>query len=129
DEIKDYIQKAIEYLNDPVTKVKPEKPTSYRGSDLLDAFDHDFHAKCYLTEQKFENSWSMDIEHFTPQSERPDLVYEWNNLFPAEHYTNMIKPRITPVGGYLNPCDSNEDVEHNIVYSLSIHGFDPDFQP
>ena len=30
----------------------------------------------------------MDLSIF-PQAERPDLVYEWTNLFPAEHYTNM----------------------------------------
>ncbi|MDR0442412.1 MAG: hypothetical protein LBH44_03295 [Treponema sp.] len=126
-EIRDYIDNAIKYLDDPENLIKPDKPGTYRNSDLLEAFDRDFFSKCYLTEQKFENSWVMDIEHFIPQSERPDLIYEWNNLFPAEHHANMMKPRKTPNGGYLNPCDPGDDVENDIIYSLSAHGFDPDF--
>jgi hypothetical protein len=128
-EIRDYINSAVQHLKAPQNFPKPDKPGPYRNSDLLEAFDCDFFSKCYLTEQKFQNSWIMDIEHFVPQSERSDLVYEWNNLFPAEHYTNMIKPRITPNGGYLNPCEPNEDVEKEILYSLSVHGFDPKFTP
>jgi hypothetical protein len=127
-EIQQYIQEAIEYLNDPDNNPKPTKPASYRNSDLLEAFDRDFYSKCYLTEMKFINSWIMDIEHFIPQNEAADLVYEWNNLFPAEHYSNMIKPRITPPGGYLNPCDPNEDVETEILYTLSAYGDDPCFE-
>ena len=128
-EIQGYIKKAILYISDPINNSKPKKPISYRSSDLLEAFDRDFYSKCYLTEDKYANSWIMDIEHFIPQNERADLVYEWTNLFPADHYTNMIKPRITPVGGYLNPCDPNDDVEKDIIYTLSSYGENPDFNP
>ena len=126
-EIRDYIDLAVRYLNNPNRFPKPDKPVSYRSSDLLKAFDRDFFSKCYLTEQMFPNSWIMDIEHFIPQSERPDLIYEWNNLFPADHNANMLKPRKTPNGGYLNPCDPNDDVENEIVYTLSAYGDVPDF--
>lgn len=128
EEIKEYILAVALYLDDMVNNPKPEKPTSYRNSDLLEAFDENFHSKCYLTEQKFANSWSMDIEHFLPQSERIDLVYEWTNLFPAEHYSNMIKPRKTPLGGYLNPCIPEDNVETEILYTLSAYGHDPYFE-
>jgi hypothetical protein len=128
-DIQNYIDSAILYLNNPAANSKPEKPVSYRSSDLLDAFDRDFFAKCYLTEQKFANSYIMDIEHFEPQNARPDLVYTWQNLFPAEHNTNMIKPRLNPVGGYLNPCDPNDDVESEIIYTLSFYGDSPNFDP
>lgn len=127
-EIQSYINDAIQYLLNPNGQQKPEKPASYRSSDLLEAFDRCFSSKCYLTEMKFANSWIMDIEHFVPQNERPDLVYSWTNLFPCEHYSNMIKPRITPAGGYLNPCDPNDDVEVEIRYSLSVYGEEPYFE-
>ncbi len=127
-EIRDYIASMVAYLNDQ-NNPKPDKPASYRTSDLLEAFDRDFHSKCYLTEQKFSNSWAMDIEHFIPQNERADLVYEWTNLFPADHYSNMLKPRNTPAGGYLNPCDPGDNVETEILYSLSAYGESPDFGP
>ena len=128
-EIKSYIQAVIQYLNSPEGKSKPKKPASYRSSDLLEAFDRDFYAKCYLTEQKYVNADAMDVEHFAPQNESPHLAYEWSNLFPAEHYSNMIKPRKTPEGGYLNPCNPNDDVENDIVYTLSSYGDDPCFLP
>ena len=85
-EIQLYIIDAVAHLNDPINVPKPDKPVAYRTSDLLEAFDRNFFSKCYLTEEKYVNSWIMDIEHFIPQNERPDLVYEWTNLFPAAHY-------------------------------------------
>lgn len=125
-EIRAYIESSVEYLNGKRDE-KPGKPTTYRTSDLLEAFDNCFHSKCYLTEKKFTNSWAMDVEHFIPQNERPDLVYDWQNLLPADHKANMMKPRATPPGGYLNPADPGDDVENGIVYSLSALGEDPRF--
>ncbi|WP_425290931.1 hypothetical protein [Spirosoma linguale] len=57
----------------------------------------------------------MDVEHFVPQIERPDLKYNWTNLYPASHDANMMKPRNTPAGGYLDCCDPNDDVENEIL--------------
>jgi hypothetical protein len=127
-EIQQYITDAVNHLDDPQNVSCPKKPESYRTSDLLEAFDIDFYSKCYLTEEWFSNSWSMDVEHFIPKNERPDLVYEWTNLFPASHYANMIKPRKTPPGGYLNPCTDTEDVESEIIYTLAALGADPYFE-
>ena len=128
-EIQTYIQEAILHLEDPNRNAKPKKTEAYRNADVLDAFDRDFYSKCYLTEKQFVNSYTMDIDHFIPQNERPDLVYEWNNLFPIEHYTNMIKPRKTPDGGLLDPCDPNDDVETEILYFLFDLGYEPQFKP
>lgn len=64
----------------------------------------------------------MDIDHFIPQNERPALKYEWTNLYPADHKANMMKPRITPPDGYLNPCNPAEDVENEILYHLEVGG-------
>jgi len=128
-EIKAYIDEAILHMTNPEINPKPTKPVPYRNSDLLEAFDAIFHSKCYLTELKSENSWEMEIEHFLPQSERPDLVYDWNNLFPADGNANRMKPKSTPAGGYLNPCDPADDVESEIFYTLSAYGEDPSFEP
>jgi len=127
-EIQSYITELADHLADP-TLVKPEKPGSYRNSDLLDAFDTVFHSKCYLTEEKFINSYVMDIEHFVSQTVNPLLRYQWNNLYPAGHQANMNKPRITPNGGWLDPCDPADDVETEIIYSVSSFGKIPGFDP
>ncbi len=128
-EIKDYIQECADYKNDPKNNPQPKKTKDYRNSDLMEAFDRCFYSKCYLTEEKFFNSWKMDVEHFVPQNENPALVYEWTNLYPAEHKANMSKPRKTPAGGYLDPCDDADDVENQIIYTLTDHGGKPNFDP
>jgi hypothetical protein len=116
-------------MNDRVNVPKPKKPTAYRNSDLLTAFDNDFNSKCYLTELKYATSWSMDVEHFIPQVEDPSLVFEWTNLYPANAASNQMKPRSTPVGGYLKPCDPADDVEAEISVTCDLLGDKPDFQP
>ncbi|MDR3196912.1 MAG: hypothetical protein LBU34_03495 [Planctomycetaceae bacterium] len=126
-EIKQYIQELAAYLDDQQNRQKPKKPGSYRNSDILEIFDSDFFAKCYLTEEKFPNSWVMEIDHFIPQNERPDLLYEWTNLFPISHIANTLKPKKTPEGGYLNPCDNADDVEREILYALFEFGKRPSF--
>ncbi len=127
EEIKTYVQACADYKTDPDNSTKPEKPGSYRSSDLLEAFDRCFFSKCYLTEQKSVNSWSMDVEHFIPQNENPSLVYEWNNLYPANHDANMSKPRSTPEGGYLDPCNPDDHVEEELFYGLGACGENPEF--
>ncbi len=124
DGVKQYLDELEAYKDDQQlpsdqqTLKKPKCNEAYRNADLFDAFDDCFLKKCYLTEQVFFTSWSMDVEHFIPQKEHPDLKYEWTNLYPASHDANMMKPRNTPAGGYLDPCEPTDDVENGILYFL-----------
>jgi hypothetical protein len=126
-EIQLYLDEVIKYNLLVKQGTKPAKEPdegAYRKSDVLKAFDRDFHSKCYLTEQKFENSWAMDVEHFKSKSfsQYPLLKYDWQNLYPCSHDANISKPVIEPVGGYLDPCESGDDVEREIVYDLMFNG-------
>lgn len=127
-DIKTYLEELITYNNlsegDRKNTPQPKGGISYRNSDVLEAFDRDFYSKCYLTEQKYQTSYSMDIEHFWSKAfgQFPELKYEWTNLYPCSHDANMSKPRIEPIGGYLDPCDLNDDVEKEIVYTLEMGG-------
>lgn len=107
--------------------VKPKCGESYRNADLFDAFEECFFNKCYLTEKWYLTSYSMDVEHFLPRHEQPELKYVWENLYPADHDANMMKPNRTPSGGYLDPCNPSEDVEEDILYFLDIEGDKVDF--
>jgi hypothetical protein len=120
-DIQDYLNDLDDWKIDP-TLPKPEPNAPYRNSDLIEAFDDCFFAKCYLTEKKFVSSYEMDVEHFQSKNfnEHPELRYEWSNLYPADHDANMMKPRITPEGGYLDPCNPDEDVENEILYDISF---------
>lgn len=126
--IRDYLDLLAKYEEDREHLPKPKKPSEYRNMDILEVFDLHFFSKCYLTERSVESAWEMDIEHFIPFNKRPDLVFEWTNLYPADHKANMLKPNRTPEGGYLDPCDSNDDVETEIVYALVKFGKLPRFE-
>lgn len=92
----------------------------YRTPEILNAFDEDFFGKCYLTEYKAPaNSSEFEVDHFETQKDALHLKFEWTNLFPIKESVNKIKPKTTPIGGYLNPCDENDDVETEIVYHYS----------
>lgn len=123
--IRQYLIDLAARQADP-TLPEPQKPASYRSSDLLEAFDTYFHAKCYLTEQRFASSWEMDVDHFEPANQNPARVYDWTNLFPAAHKANMMRARALPPGGLLDPCV--DDVEGDITYTLAAMGETPGFQ-
>ncbi len=124
-EIKQYLTDLIIYQEaSEEERKKLRKPSAgdYREWDVLEAFDRDFYSKCYLSEEKFANSWSMDVEHFIPKSKQPALKYEWTNLYPCDHDANMSKPNIQPDGGYLDPCSAEDNVETEIIYELGVGG-------
>jgi hypothetical protein len=127
-DIKTYLEEVISYNNlseeDRKNTPQPKGGISYRNSDVLEAFERDFYSKCYLTEQKYQTTYSMDIEHFRSKAfgQFPELKYEWTNLYPCSHDANMSKPRIEPKEGYLDSCNSNDDVEREIIYTLEMGG-------
>lgn len=123
--IQHYLQEVAAYKADPTLPV-PKKPGSYRTADLLEAFDTHFHAKCYLTEQRFASSYEMDVDHFEPANQNPERIYDWTNLYPAAHKANMMRPRSLPVGGLLDPCV--DDVEGDILYVVKNFGQEPVFK-
>lgn len=63
-----------------------------------------------------------------PRVERPDLKYVWSNLYASDHKANISKPKTTPDGGYLDPCNADDDVERQLLYILSMDDT-PGFQP
>jgi hypothetical protein len=117
--IRNYLDKVELWQQNPIGE-QPKSSVSYRNSDLIDVFNTHFFAKCYLTEKKFHTSWQMEVEHFIPQNERPDLKYTWTNLYPADSDANKMKPNATPNGGYLDPCSPIDDVEKEIIYRFDV---------
>ncbi len=105
---------------------EPNIGASYRTPEILDALGVVFRNKCYLCERSHPNPDDFEVEHFYTQKERPDLKRQWTNLFLACRNCNGIKPRNTPEGGYLNPCE--DDIESIIVHELPHYDYDsPEF--
>lgn len=84
--------------------------------------------KCYLTEVVLDSINEIEIDHFVPRLERPDLKYAWTNLYASEHKANISKSKNTPPGGYLDPCHPNDDVEEDILYIISPMDGTPGFR-
>ena len=130
-EMRQYVADCAQYeadcaaATDPKTVPRPVKPGAYRNSDVLRAFDTHFFSKCYLTEQWYGDSHEMDVDHFMPVNQDPTLKYDWNNLFPAAHKANMMRPRQWPDGGLLDPC--RDEVEARLVATIGILGREPQF--
>lgn len=110
-----------------VVRDQPAPPSlasqkSHRSPDVIDALYQVFKGKCYLTEKVFDSPSEMEVDHFITQSERPDLVFDWQNLYAIDQKANKQRPKQTPVGGYLDPCHIDDDVEQEIVYIVEFGG-------
>ena len=114
----DEMQAHLDAVRIGASLAKPTAPVTYRSSDLVKKFESVFHSKCWLTEMKFETGADLEVDHFVPKGENELLRYNWANLFPVDSKTNKIRPKSTPTGGYLDPCNSNDDVEKEIAYLL-----------
>lgn len=120
--IQTYLDALTDWYSDR-NKPQPETLAKYRTWDVLALLDEYFHSKCYLTEQRaIESVWEFEIDHFYPKNEFPTLKYEWKNLYPITSDANKMRPKEMPEGGYLDPCEDNDDVEKEILYDLDDMG-------
>jgi hypothetical protein len=125
-EMQQYVADCAAYALDPTNVPAPTKPGSYRASDVLKAFDEYFFSKCYLTEQWHGSSYEMDVDHFVPVNQDATLKYDWNNLFPAAHKANMMRPRQWPAGGLLDPC--RDSIKERLLATIGANGREPLFE-
>ena len=95
---------------------------SWRSTGVLDTLFADFKGKCYLTGRDFDDLTDMKVDHFVTRSEDDALHYEWINLYPIHEKANKNRPKSTPSGDYLDPCNPGEDVEKDIIYLVEIGG-------
>lgn len=51
----------------------------YNDEDVIRQLQADQHKKCYLCERILATDFQ--VEHLNSQANRPELVYDWNNLF------------------------------------------------
>ena len=102
----------------------PSISRSWRTDEILRSLGIVFHNKCYLCEIQSLNPQDFEVDHFTTRNERNDLSLQWENLYLICENCNRIKPRKTPEGGYLDPCNSSDNVEREIEYILNQKEYD-----
>ncbi|MEJ7659524.1 MAG: hypothetical protein WKG07_07830 [Hymenobacter sp.] len=79
-----------------------------------------------MTEQWHGSSYEMDVDHFVPVNQDPARKFDWDNLFPAAHKANMMRPRQWPAGGLLDPC--RDKVETRLLATIGPNGREPRFE-
>lgn len=99
---------------------------NYRSQDVLNSLGLIFNNKCYLCEINMHSPNLFEVDHFIPVNENPLLKLEWKNLYLICSDCNKSRPKHTPSGGLMDPCDSSlsHDVEKEIVYSLPPFSYD-----
>ena len=103
---------------------KPNIGNNWRNKDTMEALGILFTNKCYICERKEPSPYSLTVDHFIPQNEDKNLIYEWTNLYLCCSDCNGGRQKTTPKGGYLDPCNPNDDVENEIFYELRPYDFD-----
>lgn len=97
---------------------------NWRTEQILESLGIVFLNKCYLCENLSANPQDFEVDHFLTRAERNDLTLQWENLYLICENCNRMKPKSTPLGGYLDPCNSNENVESEIGYILNVNDYD-----
>ena len=91
-------------INTPRTPEAPRSLTSgrrYNEPDVVDTLLRDFLGKCYLCETTI-SAREHSVDHRKPQALFPELIFTWDNLFPACRDCNERRPAF-PAEGLLDP--------------------------
>lgn len=94
---------------------KAKKDGKYDLPDVRQQLRLDFHGKCYLCE--IGRLQSEDVEHLRPKANRPEVRFDWNNLFLSCHHCNMTKTKKKYDGTILDCC--REDPEKYLKQTLT----------
>ena len=100
---------------------KSARPTNWNTKDYKDSvvvkqLQKDFHAKCYICEQKYFPN--LNVEHFIPHLDNETLKLDWNNLYYACSRCNSIKNKY--YDNMLDCCNQEHLVESwiNVYYRM-----------
>ncbi len=102
----------------------PTLETHYRTEESMVALGEVFLNKCYICERDAASPANFEIDHFKTSADDPSLRLEWSNLYLICSDCNKSRLKRTPTGGFLDPCDDEDDVELEIVYQLPPYEHD-----
>ena len=93
-----------------------KKSGSYREPDVVARLVEDFHCKCYLCETAPVTD--CEVEHLVPKQggNRPEVKFDWNNLFFSCRHCNSVKNQNKYDGLILDCC--REEPEAQLKHTL-----------
>ena len=88
---------------------------AYDGQDVVCQLLADQHDKCYICERNRDTDF--EIEHHKSQTNYPDLVQDWDNLYMGCTYCNRKKS--SDFDNTLNPkdCPIEDEIEQRIDFA------------
>ena len=91
---------------------------AYDGEDVKRQLLADQHDKCYICERNRDTDF--EIEHHKSQTNYPDLVQNWDNLFMGCRYCNGKKS--SDFDNTLNPkdCCIEDEIEQGIMGTVLV---------
>lgn len=99
-------------------KHRPDSKETYGHEDIRAQLLDQSHHKCYYSEALLDNE-PEEIDHWIEIAERPELAFEWRNLYATLSDLNRRKKpnKSIPVTDILDPCrDRNEEIEKHITF-------------
>lgn len=104
----------IRVFKSPTAPASLDKSCSYNKEDVVQQLQDDQHRKCYLCERTL--CTDFQVEHYKSQMARPDLKFDWNNLFWSCDYCN--KKKLQLFDNILNPATINieDEIEQTIDF-------------
>ncbi len=89
--------------------------SAYDGEDVKRQLLADQHDKCYICERNRDTDF--EIEHHKSQTNYPDLIQDWENLFMGCGYCNRKKS--SAFDNTLNPsvCNIEDEIEQRIDFA------------
>ena len=98
-------------------KEKQKKNGQYNLPDVTERLNADFHCKCYLCE--ISPVSDPEVEHLVPKQggNRPEVKFDWNNLFFSCRHCNGVKNQAKYDGVILDCC--REEPEEQLKHTLA----------
>ena len=100
-------------------KAKP-RPAQYAHEQIKRRLQAMSHFKCFYCEQSVKGRG--EIDHYIECAERPDLAYDWKNLYLACFDCNHSKIRngVLPVDACVDPCDSSMNPAEHLAFQSDL---------
>jgi hypothetical protein len=77
--------------------------------------------KCFYCERKLKGS-PGEVDHYVEVAEKPELAFEWHNLYLAcDHCNSKFPNRTIPNAETLDPCtDTDEEISRHLTFEDEI---------
>lgn len=100
---------------------RPESRRGYAHPEVRAALEAMSHYKCFYCERSVkgdEGEQKAEVDHYIEVAQRPELAFEWTNLYLACRECNKAKMghATISVEDCLDPCDETAEPEKHLIF-------------